>query len=204
MDDAATQTILAKFLDLQPVLDERARRLWAATEARALGRGGIVRVAEATGMSRITIAKGLRQLGSGVEASDRQRSPGGDRKRTEDWDPGLAGALERLVNPATRGDPTGPLRWTSLSAAHLAEPAPSRSSGRACPPPCRPRCRPPPDPAAPGARRATLRLLQQSGDQVVDGFGIEQTCLRGASCSRCNLPCFGFPLFLLGKTKRRG
>ncbi len=121
MDDAATRTILAKFLDLEPVLDERAKRLWAATEARAVGRGGIERVWEATGMSRVTIAKGLRELESGVEASDRQRSPGGGRKRAEDRDPGLVPALERLVDPATRGDPSGPLRWTSLSAAKLAE-----------------------------------------------------------------------------------
>lgn len=121
MDDAATQTILAKFLDLEPVLDERAKRLWAATEARALGRGGIERVWEATGMSRITIGKGLRELEAGVEASDRQRAPGGGRKRVEDRDPGLVRALERLVDPATRGDPSGPLRWTSLSAAKLAE-----------------------------------------------------------------------------------
>ena len=90
-------------------------------QARALGRGGTARVAEATGMSRVTIAKGLRELKAGVEASNRQRSPGGGRKRAEDRDPGLAKALERLVDPATRGDPSGPLRWTSLTAARLAE-----------------------------------------------------------------------------------
>ena len=50
----------------------------------------------------------------------RQRSPGGDRKRAEDRDPGLGEALERLADPATRGDPTGPLRWTSLIASRLA------------------------------------------------------------------------------------
>ena len=120
MDDAATRTIFAKFVDLEPVLDERAKRLWAATEARALGRGGIERVWEATGMSRVTIAKGLRELDAGVEASDRQRAPGGGRKRAEDRDAGLVPALERLVDPATRGDPSGPLCWTSLSAAKLA------------------------------------------------------------------------------------
>ena len=120
MDDAATQTILEKFLDLQPLLDERARRVWAATEARALGWGGIARVAEATGMSRVTIANGLKELAAGVDASDRQRAPGAGRKRAEERDPGLAKALERLVDPATRGDPAGPLLWTSLSAARLA------------------------------------------------------------------------------------
>ena len=120
MDDAATQTILEKFLDLRPLLDERARRVWAATEARALGWGGIARVAEATGMSRVTIANGLKELAAGVDASDRQRAPGAGRKRAEERDPGLAKALERLVDPATRGDPAGPLLWTSLSAARLA------------------------------------------------------------------------------------
>ena len=55
MDDAATQTILEKFLDLQPLLDERARRVWAATEARALGWGGIARVAEVDRIGTATL-----------------------------------------------------------------------------------------------------------------------------------------------------
>ena len=124
MDDATVQMVLGKYLALAPVLDERAKRIWAAAEARSLGRGGIARVAEVTGMSRRRIHAGLRELREagpgGVEATGRQRAPGAGRKRVEDKDPGLPGALRRLVDPATRGDPGGPLLWTSLSAAHLA------------------------------------------------------------------------------------
>ena len=114
MEDEVTQSIVEKFLVLEPVLDERLKRLWAATEARSLGRGGVTRVAEATGMSRSRIHAGLREIDSagpgGVEATGRQRAKGGGRKRAEDKDPGLKEALERLLDPATRGDPEGPLR----------------------------------------------------------------------------------------------
>ena len=125
MEDAVTQSTHEKFLVLEPVLDERAKRLWAAAEARSLGRGGVTRVAEATGMSRSRIHSGLREIGSagpgGVSSSGRQRAPGGGRKRVEEKDAGLVEALRRLVDPATRGDPTGPLLWTTLSAARLSE-----------------------------------------------------------------------------------
>ena len=125
MEDAVTQSIHEKFLVLEPVLDERAKRLWAAAEARSLGRGGVTRVAEATGMSRSRVHSGLREIGSagpgGVSSSGRQRAPGGGRKRVEEKDAGLVEALRRLVDPATRGDPTGPLLWTTLSAARLSE-----------------------------------------------------------------------------------
>ena len=123
MEDEATRSIVEKFLVLEPLLDERLKRLWAATEARSLGRGGVTRVAEATGMSRSRIHAGLREIDSagpgGVEATGRQRAKGGGRKCAEDKDPGLKEALERLLDPATRGDPEGPLRWTTLSAARL-------------------------------------------------------------------------------------
>ena len=125
MEDAVTQSIRGKFLVLERVLDERAKRLWAAAEARSLGRGGVTWVAEATGMSRSRVHAGLREIGSagpgGVSSSGRQRAPGGGRKRVEEKDAGLVEALRRLVDPATRGDPTGPLLWTTLSAARLSE-----------------------------------------------------------------------------------
>ncbi len=121
-------TLRFKFVGLRPVLDERARRLWAATEARAIGRGGIARVAEATGMSRGTVRAGLKELASGVVAeasgeapSGRLRRPGGGRKRVTELDPDLVVALERQLEPVTRGDPESPLRWTCNSAAHLAD-----------------------------------------------------------------------------------
>ena len=81
-----TQAIAAKFAILRPLLDERARRLWAAVEARAIGRGGIIRVAEATGLSRATIRAGLQELAlpghcTGPQATpERLRRPGGGRK----------------------------------------------------------------------------------------------------------------------------
>ena len=121
-------TLRSKYAVLRPVLDERARRLWAATEARAIGRGGIARVAEATGMSRGTVRAGLKELDSEAVAEvpdgappGRLRRPGGGRKRVTELDPDLAAALERQLEPMTRGDPESPLRWTCNSAARLAE-----------------------------------------------------------------------------------
>jgi transposase/DNA-binding phage protein len=126
MPNPLTQTIAAKFAILQPLLDERARRLWAAVEARAIGRGGISQVAEATGLSRPTIRAGLQELASPVHATgpqattERVRCPGGGRKPLGARDPHLVQALETLVEPVTRGDPMLLLRWTCKSAAKLA------------------------------------------------------------------------------------
>jgi hypothetical protein len=127
MRNLLTQAIEAKFTTLEPLLDERARRLWAAVEARAIGRGGIIRVAEATGLSRGTIRSGLRELDAPASAEEwssptgRLRRPGGGRKPLVDHDPDLLRDLEDLVDPVTRGDPMSPLRWTCKSAAKLAE-----------------------------------------------------------------------------------
>ncbi|WZP01058.1 ISAzo13 family transposase [Isosphaeraceae bacterium EP7] len=118
--------IAEKFSSLEPVLNERARRLWAAAEAHAIGRGGISRVAEATGLSRMTIRSGLSELyGSSptdgqVEDIRRARRKGAGRKPLTEHDPKLERALEILVDPVTRGDPMSPLRWTCKSAANLA------------------------------------------------------------------------------------
>jgi len=114
-----------KYAALRETLNERARRLWAATEARSLGRGGIAAVMAATGMSSATVDKGLRELdaaecGRGVLPPGRIRRPGGGRKRARDQQPGLSAALERLVAPTARGDPESPLRWTCKSTRHLA------------------------------------------------------------------------------------
>jgi transposase len=127
MQNSITQTLSAKFAPLEPFLDERTRRLWAAVEARTLGRGGIMRVAEATGLSRATIRAGLRELTAPLPpelqqgTSERLRRPGGGRRPLLESDPQLLQDLERLVDPVTRGDPMSPLRWTCKSAARLAD-----------------------------------------------------------------------------------
>ncbi len=126
MGNITVQSVQAKYTSLQAVLDERARRLWAAAEARAIGRGGITQVAEATGLSRVTIRAGLSELDLPAiptdrgTANQRLRQPGGGRKPLAGHDPGLLRDLEALVDPVTRGDPMSPLRWTCKSAAKLA------------------------------------------------------------------------------------
>ncbi len=113
--------IRAKYWALVPTMNERVCRLWAGTEAQALGRGGIAVVARATGLARNTIARGLRDLATPTRlGANRVRRPGGGRKRATVVFPHLPAALERLVEPTTRGDPESPLRWTCKSTRHLA------------------------------------------------------------------------------------
>jgi hypothetical protein len=113
--------IRSKYEVLSPALDERRRRLWAGTEARALGRGGIALVQRATGLAFNTIHRGMQEL-EAVEllAPDRIRRPGAGRKKATQVYPELGGALDRLVEPVTRGDPESPLRWTCKSTRRLA------------------------------------------------------------------------------------
>jgi hypothetical protein len=118
----AIEVIRRKYALLRPGLDERARRLWAAAEALALGYGGVSAVARATGLARNTIATGTRELAEpGGPGTARVRRPGGGGKPLTATDPGLAAALDALVDPATRGDPGSPLRWTCKSTRRLAE-----------------------------------------------------------------------------------
>ena len=124
-DTRIIRQIRRKYRALSVELDERARRQWAAAEARELGWGGGMAVAQATGLSRTTITAGLRELGlpareRSVEAL-RVRRPGGGRKPLTQTDPELLPALEALIEPATRGDPESPLRWTCKSIRRLAE-----------------------------------------------------------------------------------
>ena len=108
-------------MKLLPVMTERSKRVWAAAEAQALGRGGIAAVSRATGISRNTIAQGLRELESPETlAPDRIRRPGGGRKSASVVDATLGGDLDRLIDPLTRGDPESPLRWTCKSVRKLA------------------------------------------------------------------------------------
>lgn len=110
----------AKYKALAPALTERSRRIWAATEARAAGRGGITGVARATRIAYSTIQRGLKELTSRVSvAPQRIRRPGGGRKKTLEKDPTLLTDLEGLVKPTASGHPMSPLRWTSKSVRHL-------------------------------------------------------------------------------------
>ena len=110
-----------RFALLSPHLDERERRLFAATEANGAGYGGIAAVARITGLAPSTIGRGRRDLAEGepVEAG-RIRRPGGGRKSLVEADPDLVPALLALVEPTERGDPMSPLRWTCKSLRRLA------------------------------------------------------------------------------------
>lgn len=121
-DATILKTIEGKYIELLDDLDERGRRRWAAVEARALGRGGIAAVARATGLSDRTIRTGLQELDDPQPlAGHRQRRSGGGRKPHALTQPGLQDALQRLIEPTTRGAPTNPLRWTIKSTYRLAE-----------------------------------------------------------------------------------
>jgi hypothetical protein len=111
--------LVAKYVALQPVLNERSRRLWAAAESRAIGYGGDAVVSAATGLARETIRHGRRELATGVVDPARIRRAGAGRPAVETTQPGLTAALEALVEPLTRGDPMSPLRWTCKSRAQL-------------------------------------------------------------------------------------
>ena len=114
-------TLRAKHAALRSVFTERSRRLWAATEARAVGYGGIVMVARATGLSPATIGRGLAELDADAPLPvDRVRKPGAGRKRATTHDPTLLQDLDALVEPTAPGDPDSPLRWTCLSTRTLA------------------------------------------------------------------------------------
>jgi transposase len=120
------EQISFRFKTLKPFLSERACRLLAATEVKGLGHGGIATVSVATGLSRNTIVRGLSELKDKVVSEDeidtvRVRKEGGGRRRAVDNDPTIREDLDRLVSPATRGDPMSPLRWTCKSLRNLEE-----------------------------------------------------------------------------------
>lgn len=121
MDSAVT----CKFGRLSSMMNEKLKRRWAACEALAIGRGGISEVAQATGMSRTTIRKGIFEiecnypkLMQSVDAQ-RVRASGGGRQPLAETDKTLTSDLEKLISPSTRGEPTSALLWTSKSTRHL-------------------------------------------------------------------------------------
>src|SRR5664279_1845633 len=112
--------IKARFDAVSSFLDERGRRLFAASEVRTAGRGGIAAVARATGIARSTISRGLEDLRRGpIGPSNRVRRRGGGAKRATELQPGLLGALNELVQSSIRGDPEAPLLWVSKSQRKL-------------------------------------------------------------------------------------
>lgn len=113
-------SVVTKFAAISPFLDERTRRLWAATESREVGYGGDAVVSSATGLTRATIRKGREELEKEVGFTGRLRGPGAGRPPISESQPGVKEALEQLVDPVTRGDPMSPLRWTCKSKATLA------------------------------------------------------------------------------------
>jgi transposase len=122
IDRIQISEIRKRYQLLQPALDERQRRLWAASEVAVLSRGGLTAVMRATGLAKTTILRGLREIRSaGERVAGRVRRPGGGRKPVTVLEPALVAALDRLVEPTSRGDPQSPLRWTCKSTRRLAE-----------------------------------------------------------------------------------
>src|SRR5664280_719717 len=118
----SVESLASRFEVLWPHLSERQRRLWLGAEARELGPGGVAIVARAVGVAGDTVRRGRTELQEPLTLSyPRSRRPGGGRKRAEAGDPALVEALDKLVDPVTRGDPMSPLRWTSKSLRALAK-----------------------------------------------------------------------------------
>ncbi|MGC2419099.1 MAG: ISAzo13 family transposase [Candidatus Acidiferrales bacterium] len=109
-----------KFSSVWLLLDERSRRLMAASEALALGYGGVSKIRRASGLSRKAIAKGIREIADGNAMPGRIRRSGAGRKNIVERDPKLLVSLDRLIEPETRGDPESPLRWICKSTRTLA------------------------------------------------------------------------------------
>jgi len=114
------QVLRRKFAQIWSHLDERARRLVAASEALHLGYGGISSVSRACGLSRVTITKAVQELNAAPLPQGYIRRPGAGRLKLVTHDPDLPRVLESLVEPVTRGDPESPLRWTCKSTRSLA------------------------------------------------------------------------------------
>ena len=116
------EAIRTKYRLLEASFNERSRRLWAAAEVKVAGRGGFSAVVRATGISRTTLAKACREMDAQEPLPpERIRRPGGGRRSVEISNPKLVPAINRLLEPATRGDPESPLRWTCKSTRRIAE-----------------------------------------------------------------------------------
>ena len=117
---ASVREIREKLMRIWPHLNERSRRMLAATEAVGIGYGGVSVVSRSCGLSRVTITKGIGELATPPLPEERIRRAGGGRQRLVVRDPGLTELLDSLVEPLSRGDPQSPLRWTCKSTRVLA------------------------------------------------------------------------------------
>ena len=119
---AVVESLVRRYDAIKPHLTERQRRIWLGSEARELGSGGVGIVADAVAVSPDTVRRGRTELDDPQPLPvGRSRGRGGGRKRAEEHDPDLPAALDKLVDPDSRGDPMTPLRWTSKSLRGLAE-----------------------------------------------------------------------------------
>jgi transposase len=140
---------------VSPYLSECAKRIWAASEALSIGWGGHSIVCEATGISRVTITKGKKELQGGVsQETNCLRVKGGGRKRLVKHAPELLKDLEALIDPCTRGDPQSPLRWTCKSTYKLSE-ALTEQGHQVC-------------------QRTVYRLLQERGYSLQSNRKVEE------------------------------
>ena len=116
------EIITKKFNKLRDTLNERQRRLWAATETLSIGYGAISAVSRATGISRVTIMRGIKEINEEPSLPpERSRQPGGGRKKGCKKQPTLKSSLEAIIEPTAKGDPMSPLRWTTHSTRRLAK-----------------------------------------------------------------------------------
>ena len=120
MDKDILAIISEKSTPLFKVFNERQKRLWAATEALPLGRGGITAVANATGLCRAAIRQGIKELKEKENLiQNRIRKTGGGKKNITEHHPNLEQDLEQLISPTTRGNPMNPLQWTTKSLRNI-------------------------------------------------------------------------------------
>lgn len=119
--DHDIHTVKTRYAAIRPFLNEKGRRLWAAAESSAYGRGGISLVCKATGLSTATVHKGIKEFNDSSLQTDRVRKKGAGRKKSKDTQEGLLKALDDLVDPTAKGNPMSPLRWTSKSVRNLSD-----------------------------------------------------------------------------------
>ena len=117
LDEKTTKRIQT----IVPILNENQKRKYLAAEAESLGRGGVTQISQALGVSRNTIAAGIKEIGESKRGttSDRIRKEGGGRKSIEETQPGITKALESLVSESSFGNPESPLLWTTKSLRNL-------------------------------------------------------------------------------------